>query len=392
MRRLFQAVLLAGLMAWAWPLAAQQVHTCSNYSIIVGSPEDQLMTAVNGAKDSNSKVTLLEKFLQQHPNSQYAPCAEQILTSNYVNLQQYKQAIAIGQKVVTAGYLDVSFVEDLLRAYMASGDASNEAFDLIMKEQARIKAEANFPRNMAQSKAQYESAKENALKRARQDTAYMAYAFFQLLHRVADPARQVKLLDEFAQAYPEAAKEQAGTLNYRYAVAYTQSNQVAKADEYAEKAIATEPDNIEALNLVAYDYALRRRVQPAKATAYAQKVLTLIPDMKKQQGVSDEAFKSRQDTQEGMARLTLGFLQLQKYGASHKTAGAIRQLKQAAALLKAIPELQGEAYYFLGYSYEAFYPPQHHEAIAALQHAVEIKSSMQGQARNLLARIKRVTH
>lgn len=392
MQRLFQAILLAGLMAWSFPLGAQQVHSCSNYSLIVDSPEDQLMTAVNGANDPSAKVVLLEKFLQEHSNSKYAPCAEQLLTRNHVNLQQYKQAIAAGQKAVAAGYLDVSFLEDLLHAYMGSGNAGNEAFDLIMKAPAQIKAEANIPRQTTQSNAQYEAAKKNALKRAGDDTAYMTYAFFQLLHRVTDPARQIKLLDEFTQAYPEAAKKRAGTLNYRYAVAYTQSNQVVKADEYAEKAIAAAPDNVEALNLIAYDYALRRRVQPAKATAYAQKVLGLIPNMKKQQGVSDEAFKSRQNTQEGMARLTLGFLQLQKYGASHKTAGAINQLKQAAALLKAIPELQGEAYYFLGYSYEAFYPPQHREAIAALQHAVEIKSSMQDQARNLLARIKRVAH
>jgi len=43
MRSLSQAVLLAGLMAFSWPLAAQQGHNCSNFTIIIGSPEDQLM-------------------------------------------------------------------------------------------------------------------------------------------------------------------------------------------------------------------------------------------------------------------------------------------------------------------------------------------------------------
>ncbi|HET7212441.1 MAG TPA: hypothetical protein VFL79_02535, partial [Terriglobia bacterium] len=59
-------------------------------------------------------------------------------------------------------------------------------------------------------------------------------------------------------------------------------------------------------------------------------------------------------------------------------------------LLSAIPELQGEAYYFLGYSYEADYPPQHRLAMAALEHAIKIQNSMQGQARDLLAKIRSV--
>ena len=391
MRSLIQAVLLAGLMVWSWPLAAQQGHSCTNYSIIVGSPEDQLMLAVNGTDDPNTKVATLEKFTQEHQDSSYLHCAEQLITKYDVKLKQYDQAIATGQKAVAAGYLDVSFLEDLLQAYLATGKPTNEAFDLIMKAPAQIKAEAMVPRNTTESDAQYAAAQKSAMERATNNTNYMVYAFFGLLPRVADPSQQIKLLDQFAQAYPEVAQKQAGQLNYRYAVAYTQSNQIEKADDHAEKAIAAEPDNVQALNLVAYDYALRRRTQQAKAAEYARKALTLIPQMKKPEGLSDEAFKSQQETQEGMAHLTIGFLDLQKTGAAHRTAGAIRELKQAAELLSAIPELQGEAYYFLGYSYEANYPPEHRSAIIALEHAIKIQNSMQGQARELVAKIRRAT-
>ena len=392
MRSLFQAVLLAGLMVWSWPLAAQQGHSCSNYRIIVDSPEDKLMLAVNGTEDPNAKVAALAKFAQEHPDSNYVHCAEQLLTKNYLQLRQYDQAIAAGQKVVAAGFLDVPFLEDLLRAYMGTGKSSDASFDLIMKAPAQIKAETVVPRSTTESDAQYEAAKANAMKRAKDDTDFMVYAFFRFLPGVTNPSQQIKYLDQFAQAYPEAAKERAGLLNYRYAVAYTQSNQPEKADEYAEKAIASEPNNIEALNLVSYDYALRRRTNQAKAAEYAKKVLTLIPTVKKPEGVTDEAFKAQQNTQAGMARLTLGYLDLAKTGASHQTAGAIKELQQATELLNANPELQGQAYYFLGYSYEALYPPQHHQAITALQKAVTIQSAMQAQARELLAKIKRVAH
>ena len=104
----------------------------------------------------------------------------------------------------------------------------------------------------------------------------------------------------------------------------------------------------------------------------------------------DETFKAQLSTQEGMAHLTLGYLALAKTGASHRTAGAISELQKGSGLLTANPELQGQAYYFLGYSYEANYPPEHRQAMAALQHTLTIQNSMQGQARELLAKIKSV--
>lgn len=391
MRSMLQAVLFAVLMIGSWPLAAQQVHNCANYTIVVGSPEDKVMLAVNGTDDPNAKVAALEKFVQGNAKSTYLPCAEQLLTKYYLKLKQYDQAIAAGQKAVAANSLSTSLLENVLQAYLGSGKASNEAFDLIMKAPATIKAETVVAKSSSESDAQYEAAKKGALQSAKDSTAFMVYAFFRFLPAVTDPTQVIKLLDQFSQAYPEAAKERAGMINYHYAIAYVQSNQPEKADEYAEKTIAADPNNVDALNLVSYDYALRLRSNQAKAEEYAKKVLTLVPTMKKPAGVSDDAFKTQQDTQQGMAHLTLGFLYLAKTGTSHRTAGAIEELRQATELLKANPELQGEAYYFLGYSDEADYPPRHRDAEIALEHAEKIKNSMQGKARELLAKIREAT-
>jgi len=390
MRSMFQAFLLAGLVVWSVPLAAQQDHSCSDYRVVVNSPEDQLMLAVNASDDPSTKGAALEKFTQEHKDSTYLPCAEQLLTRNYVALKQYDQAIAAGQKAVAAGYLDVPFIEDLLQAYMASGKGGSEAFDLILKAPAEIKAESVVARTPTESDAQYEAATKSTMERAQSNMDFMAYAFFRLLPTITDPGAQIKVLEQFAQAYPDTAQKQAGMLNYRLAIAYTQSNQPEKADEYGEKSISADPNNIEVLNLVSYDYALRRRTNQAKAEEYAKRVLTLIPTAKKPDGVPDETFKAQLSTQEGMAHLTLGYLALAKTGASHRTAGAISELQKGSGLLTANPELQGQAYYFLGYSYEANYPPEHRQAMAALQHALTIQNSMQGQARELLAKIKSV--
>ena len=390
MRTLIQATLLAGLTIWAWPLAAQQGQSCSRYSIIIGSPEDKLMLAVNGAQDPSAKIAALERFAQEHPDSHYAPCVDQLLTKNYVKLQQYDKAIEAGQKAATANHLDVSFLEDLLQAYLASGNASDEAFDVIMKAAPQIQGETTVTKTGDESPEQFEQAKKSAVQQAKEDTAYMLYAMLNLVPRVADPAKQIKFLDQFSQAYTEVAKEQAGSIDYRYAVAYAQANQPAKADEYAEKAITADPNNIEALNLVAYDYAFRLQAKQARAAEYAKKVLELAAAMKKPEGVPEDQFKAQQNGQEGMARLTLGYLDLLKNAESHRVTGAVQEFSKAADLLAGNAELQGQAYYLLAYSYETLYPAQHHHALTALEQAVKLRSSMQGRARELLAKVKRV--
>ncbi|HUU15362.1 MAG TPA: hypothetical protein VM182_16855, partial [Terriglobia bacterium] len=60
----------------------------------------------------------------------------------------------------------------------------------------------------------------------------------------------------------------------------------------------------------------------------------------------------------------------------------------AADLLEGNPQLQGRALYYLGYAYEVIYPPRHSSAIEALSKAAELASPWQGEARNLLAKVK----
>jgi tetratricopeptide (TPR) repeat protein len=390
MRTLTHAVLLAGIMFWSWPLLAQQGQSCSKYSIIIGSPEDKLMLAVNGTDDVNAKIAALEKFAQEHSDSNYAPCVDQLLTKNYVKLKEYDKAIAAGQKAVATNHLDVSFLEDLLQAYIGSGNASDDAFDVIAKAAPQIKAETVVFTRINETPEQIEQAKQGALKQAKSDTDYIVYAFLNLFPRVTDPNRRIKILDQFSQAYPEVVKERAGNFNYRYAVAYAQINQPDKSAEYAEKAIAADPNKIEALNLVAYSYAFRVPAKRDTAAEYANRVVTLIPTVKKPEGMSDDQFKTQQNTQEGMAHLTLGYLNLVKNASSHHVAGAVQEFQKAADLLATDPELQGEAYYFLGFAYETLYPAEHHKALAALENSVKLQSSMQGQARELLGKVRHV--
>jgi len=130
---------------------------------------------------------------------------------------------------------------------------------------------------------------------------------------------------------------------------------------------------------------------PDKGATYAQKALAAVQDRKKPDGVDDAAFAKDQNTQQGMAHLTLGYAALVKGQKTMRLAPAISELKQATTLLTDNPALQGQAFYFLGNAYEMGVP-NHRAALDALTKAQSLPGPMQGQATALLAKVKAATH
>jgi tetratricopeptide (TPR) repeat protein len=392
MRRL--SLVLLSAFAFALPLQAQQI--CANYNVVVNSPEDKLMLAVNGADNPQEQVTALEAFLQQHADSKFVPCAYQNLTKAYVKLKEYDQAIAAGQKAVAANFLDVRFLESLLQAYIASGNASDAAFAVLYKAPAEIKEESIVAHPQKATEAEWQQMEKQAQAGAASETQFMEYAFFQLLSRVTDPAKRIAGLDEFSQAYPQIVQKEAGLVDYHYAMAYNALNQQAKADEYAEKVVAADPSNVEALNLLAFDYAIAEKTKKFDpASADAEKIIQLAPSMKKPEGMTDNQFKAQQNNLLGNAHFCLGYIHLarasggKRFATHSQMAPAIRELESAVPLLANNPGLQGGALFYLGTAYEEEYPAEHHEALAALEKAVKIEGPWKALAEQSLAKVRR---
>ncbi len=389
-------MILAATIFWSAPLAAQQ--TCVNYPVIVNSPEDKLMLAVNGAGNPQEQVTALTAFTQQHANSKFIPCAYEYLTRAYVKLRQYNQAIAAGGKAVAAGHHGINFEESLLHAYMGAGQASDPAFQLIFNAPAEIKTQNVPAKPLGISDADWAKLQGGAAKNAQNETQYMVYAFFQLLGRVADPKTRISVLDQFSKAYPEAAQQQAGMINSEYIAAYGALNETSQVDEFAEKAVAANPRDVEALNILAFDYSIQRRTKWSEAEADARKVIELVPSMQKPAGMTDDQFKAEQDKLLGMAHLSLGYALLyrassgSRYATHAQMAPAISALEGAIDPLASNPALQGGAYFYLANAYEHEYPAEHHAALEALDKAAGLSGPWQSSARDLRARILRVAH
>jgi tetratricopeptide (TPR) repeat protein len=384
MRKSLSLVALAVMAAGLAPLYAQQ--PCPSFSIIINTPEDKLMLAVNGAADSpQDQIAALDQFAQANPSSTFMPCVNEYYTATYVKLGNFAKAIEYGEKDLAANYQDVNLYLNLAKAYVGAGQASDSAFSVIDKAPPLIQAESNPPKPTNVSDDEWQKNLATLGQTAKEIREYMEYAFFQLLPRVTDAHKRIADLDDFAKAYPDTPN--ANQVDFQYLVAYKMAGDVAKADEYGEKALAIDPNNVGVLNTLADDYSVTRHSDLDKAGDYAKKVLDLVPAMKKPDGVSDDQFKADQDLQKGIAHTTLAYIAFYKAQKTRRVAPAIAEFKTAADLLSSNPELQAKALYFLGNAYEFEYPPNHRAAAEALGRASKLASSYQAPARELLAKI-----
>ena len=380
MRR--SSLLILAVILGALPLAAQQ--PCPSLTVVANSPEDQMVQAVNSAENPQDQISALDKYAAAHADSPAMTCVNEYYTAAYLKLNNFDRAIEYGEKDLAANYKSVNLYTNLAKAYVGAGKATDSAFSVIANAADQIKTETNTPRPAGISDEDWQKSQQDAAATANDERAYMEYAFFQLLPRVADANKRVQYLDAFAKAYPDSPNT--AQVDVQYMVAYGGLNDAAQANDYGDKALAAAPNNPTILNSVADEWATRQ-VNLDKAEAAARKAIDLVPSMKKPDGVSDTDFRTTQNIEIGAAHLTLGYIEFQKASKTKKVAGAIQELKAAAGLLSANPALQGRALFYLGTAYEFQVPADHRAATEALTQAVKLPSPWQAEAQALLNKI-----
>lgn len=381
MRRIL-GILSAGFLLGVANLGAQQ--PCPKSPIVINTPEDKLMLAVNGADSPQAQADALNKFAAENADSKFMPCVNEYLTMTYVKMQDFDKAIEAGEKDVAAQYLDVNLITNLLKAYVGAGKAADAAFELINQAPQLIRDELmQTTSGTAAGAAKEHEDSEQLIKDVR---AYVEYAFFQLLPRVSDGAKRLQDLDAFVKAYPDTTNT--NRVNVQYFAAYQMTGDAEKVFEYGNKAVESDSANVATLNLVADAFATSQKPHTKEAGDYAKKALGIATDMQKPEGMTDDQFKTYKDTQLGLAHATLGYVQLTEGSASHHVAPAITEFKTAVDLLAANPQLQARTLYFLGYAYEVLAPANHRAAAEALTKCAAMDTPWKSQAEDLLAKVK----
>jgi tetratricopeptide (TPR) repeat protein len=384
----FCAFLLVAMGMATLPLWAQQ--PCPSFTVAVNSDEDHLMLAVNGADTPQQQLAALDGFAKEHADSKFMPCVNEYYASVNLKLKDYDKSIEYAEKDLAVNYQDLNLYLTLLRAYASSTKVSDTVFEVINKVPDQAKAETSTPmRPVKATDEEWAKIQKDSQELAKDSHDYAVWAFFQVLPRVTDPAKQIQVLETFLKTYPDVEKDDAAQVNTVYFQAYQRQGNLDKTVEYGDKIIAADPNNVVALNTLGLVYAFYlSHPSTEKAASYAQKALTAAQGLKKPEGVDDAVFKKEQDTQLGMAHLTLGYAAFVRAQRTLKLTPAIDELKVASNLLDGNPALQGQALYYLAYAYEDGVPANHRAAMEALNKAVTLPGPFQAQAQALLAKVK----
>jgi tetratricopeptide (TPR) repeat protein len=387
MYKRFCTFLLIAMGMAILPLWAQQ--PCPSFTVAVNTDEDHLMLAINGADNPKEQLDALDKFAQAHADSKFMPCVNEYYATVNLKLNNFDKSIEYAEKDLAMNYQDLNLYLTLMRAYASSTKVSDTIFEVINKVPDQAKAETGNPlRPPKATDEEWAKMQKDGQDLAKDSHDYAVWAFFQVLPRVTDPAKQVQVLDNFVKAFPDAEKDDAAQLNRAYFEAYRLQNNLDKTVEYGEKTIAANPNDLEVTNLLGFIYGVVNRTNLDRAADYAKKAVTLAQNAKKPEGVSDEAFKQEQDNQLAMAHMTLGFVAFQQAGKTRKVAPAIAELKTASDLASGNPQLQCQALFYLANAYEYQYPANHQAAMEALNKAVTLPGPFQSQAQALLAKVK----
>jgi tetratricopeptide (TPR) repeat protein len=384
----FCAFFLVAMGMATLPLWAQQ--PCPSFTVAVNTDEDHLLLAVNGADSPKEQLDALDSFAKEHADSKFMPCVNEYYASVDLKLKDFDKSIEYAEKDLALNYQDLNLLLTLIRAYASSTKVSDTIFAVINKVPDQAKAETGTPTRPAKATdEEWAKIQKDSQELGKSSHDYAVWAFFQILPRVTDPAKQIQVLDTFLKTYPDVEKDNATQVNTVYFQAYQRQGNLDKTMEYGDKVIATDPNNVVALNTMGLINAFYLpHPSTEKAAGYAQKALTAAQGLKKPEGVDDAAFKKDLDNQLGMAHLTLGYANQVRAQKTTKLAPAIEEFKTAITLLDGNPALQGQALYYLAFAYETGVPANHRGAMEALIKAVGLPGPFQGQSQALLAKVR----
>ena len=152
--------------------------------------------------------------------------------------------------------------------------------------------------------------------------------------------------EEFLKMYPESRYRE--TVYSRLASAYMTVNETDKMLAAGEKALSLDPNDVDVLALMAL--VISRRAQAGsldfdqkigKSEKFARQAITLLGELQKPAGLTDEEFVNAKNQKLSMAHSGLGMV----YFHQQKIADAIAEFEQATTL---IPNADPVDYYLLG--------------------------------------------
>jgi hypothetical protein len=364
------AWLLASLLSVSPSMFAQ----VERLVIPAGTPEDKALAAINAEQDAQKRVAMYQDFLQQFASNPAAVAyGNWQLSQFYQTSGDLQKAAEYGDKAVAGAPHNLDIL--LSQVTIAQGVKDNarmfkyaiqggDVFDSIAKQPKPADiSDEQFARTVASEKEESQSSYE-----------FFESAAFNAIATENDGKTRMDEIDQFTSIFPKSKFDEQIASYAMLSLSQLKDNK--RLNEYAEKALAANPDNIPALLLIANAYVDSSEAGSAtKALTYAQRAIVAS------KADDPNADKSKKISA-GVAHSIAG----RAYAKQEKTAQSITELKSATALLKGQDDQQyGVAAYYLGWNYAKI--SRLTEARAALNEAAAVAGPGQQPAKDLLTKV-----
>jgi len=342
--------------------------------IPAGTPEDQALTAISNEPDTQKKLAMYQDFLQKFSaNPAAVAYGNWQLSQAYQTAGDFQKALEYGDKALAGSPRNLDIL--VSQASIAQQLKDNaKIFDYSTRGGELYNSIAKQTKPDGMSDQEFTQRVDDEKTGGKSSYEFLEAAAFNAIAAEADAQKRIAYIERFTPAFPKSRFEEQ-IASYAM-MSLSELKDTPRLIAYAEKTLASDPNNLPALLLLAGTYADDPKPGSLpKAVTYAQKAIEAA------KADAPDADRSRK-VSAGMAHGTLGYA----YMKQDKTAAAIPELKSASALLKGQDDQQyAIAMYRLGFAYAKLNKVS--EARDVLQEAVKISGPVQQPAQDLLAKV-----
>jgi tetratricopeptide (TPR) repeat protein len=341
--------------------------------ITAGTPEDKALQEISAENDGAKRVAMLQDFLKQYAsNPQAVAYGEWQLSQQYLEQGDTARAMEHGEKALQLQPANLDVLVSLTMVAQKA-KATDKVMECVVRGGTAFNGYAKEPRPEGMTPEVFKLRVEQAQDPFRQQYEYLEVTGLNTMVAEENAKKRMSYVERFIAAYPGSRFED----QVMQLAVYTlgQTNDSARLLSFSEKALATNPDSITILTVIANAFAdSTDQALAPRAETYARKALELSKG--KTAGAD-----SKLALYTGLAHSALGYALLRQ----EKNVPAITELKTASDELKGNADAYPSALYRLGFAYAK--TGKLPEAKAALTELAAINSPYQQSAKDLLAKV-----
>ena len=344
--------------------------------IPAGTPEDQALSAISNEQDTQKKLAGYQDFVQKFSSNPDAVAyGDWQISQAYQSLGDLPKAMEFGEKALAGSPRNLDII--VSQANIAQQMKDNvKVMQYAVQGGEIFNSIAKGPKPEGMSDQDFATRIDGEKEAVRSSREFLEAAAFNSITEENNAKTRMSYIERFTPAFPDSRFEESIASYAMMSLSELKDN--ARAISYGEKALASDPNSLPTLLLMANTYSEDSKPGSlAKAATYAQKAIDVAkanaPDADRPRKVSA-----------GAAHSTLGYVLMKQ----EKTAAAVPELKAAVALLKGQDDQSyAMAGYRLGYAYAKL--NRINEARDVLTEVVKIAGPLRQPSQDLLLKVNR---